>query len=164
MTANDIKSKYGKCGVVIDTNILLVYVTGLASPDFVGSTKKTKAYSPEDFKVLDTVLGRFDRCVTFPNILTETSNLLDKAEQNVKFKIMQKLHQVAGWLTELYHPTKNLEFGNDFFVLGVTDQVILSCVSEGLVLLSDDFDLGNRYMSLGGKALNFNHLREFAWR
>lgn len=150
-------------GVVIDTNLLVVFVTGLVDPNLIGRTKRTKAYAPEDFDLLNRLLSAFPVQVTFPNIMTEVSNLIEKSDSHFRFEIAQRLHSLSGLLTERYYATAELSPAPDLVMLGVTDQVILTCVTEKLVLLSDDFELGRKYQAHGGELLNFNHIRETAY-
>jgi hypothetical protein len=157
---SEVAQKCAGASAIIDTNILVVYIVGLTDPELVGRTKKTKAYSPEDFHALDALLGKFGKLVTFPNIVTETSNLLEKSESHIKYRIIQNLHSFLEILHESYTSSASLGFDNDAFVFGVTDHVILRSVQDGLVLISDDFELTERYRSLGGDALNFNHIRD----
>lgn len=150
----------GEAEAIVDTNILVVYITGLVDPSLIGRTKRTKAYSPEDFAALDIILGGFKNLVTFPNIMTEVSNLLEKSDRHVKYRIFEKLYGLFHVLREEYLESVSLPFSSDALALGVTDHVILESVNRRLVLLSDDFELSNRYQSRGGEAINFNHIRD----
>jgi hypothetical protein len=150
----------GQTEAIVDTNILVVYVTGLVDPSLIGRTKRTKEYSPDDFTALDAILGEFRRIVTFPNIMTEVSSLLEKSDRHVKYRIFERLYELFDVLDEQYFESASLPFCHDSLILGITDQVILESVDRSLVLLSDDFELSSRYQSRGGEAINFNHIRD----
>lgn len=63
--------------VLIDTNILLMYVVGTLDPRLIPTLKRTKIFTVEDYTTLSQFLEHFRTIVTTPNILTEVSNLLD---------------------------------------------------------------------------------------
>jgi hypothetical protein len=67
--------RYARKGILIDTNILLLYFLGSFDQDLIPSFKRTVQFTVEDYNTLLLLLQMFDRLVTTPNILTEVSNL-----------------------------------------------------------------------------------------
>jgi hypothetical protein len=64
-------------GLLVDTNLLLLYLVGKTNPDRIRNFKRTSRYTVEDFELLDEIMGQFKTLVTTPHILTELSNLGD---------------------------------------------------------------------------------------
>ncbi|MCH8838525.1 MAG: hypothetical protein IIA60_12130 [Candidatus Marinimicrobia bacterium] len=50
-----------------------------------------------------------------------------------------------------------------FSKVGLTDAAIICSARGKYLLLTDDFELSQRFEDLGGDALNFNHLRTKFW-
>jgi hypothetical protein len=77
---NQLLGRYKSRGILIDTNLLLLYFVGKYDPRRILSFGRTKsrAFTLEDFKLLLVVFDYFDRVITTPNILTEVSNLSSK--------------------------------------------------------------------------------------
>ena len=61
--------------IIVDANLLLLWIVGLASPDYIHRHKRLQAYTNEDFLILVNILSRARRIILTPNTLTETSNL-----------------------------------------------------------------------------------------
>ena len=59
---------------LLDTNLLLVYVTGLSNPANLARLHHTRQYVG-DFPLLSRLINHFRTLLTTPNILTEVSNL-----------------------------------------------------------------------------------------
>ncbi len=68
--------QYKSSGLLIDTNILLLFFVGSFDKLWIERFKGTRdRYSVEDFDLFVRFLKRFDRIVTTPHILSEVSNL-----------------------------------------------------------------------------------------
>jgi hypothetical protein len=68
-------AKYRTRGVLIDTNLLILYFVGEFSPERISGMTRTKKFTIRDYLLLKTFLDRFAVKITTPNILTEISNL-----------------------------------------------------------------------------------------
>lgn len=66
---------YRQKGILVDTNILLLYFVGSVNPKRISQFKRTNQFNVDDFQLLVQILGYFQKIVTTPNILTEVSNL-----------------------------------------------------------------------------------------
>lgn len=58
-------------GVLVDTNLLLLYVVGAYSPRWIGRFKHTSAFTEDDFELLGRLMGQFQTVVTTPHVLTD---------------------------------------------------------------------------------------------
>ena len=71
---NELVSRYQNKGLLIDTNLLLLYFIGNYDPNRIPGFKRTMAFTVDEFWLLIGFLGVFDKLVTTPNVLTEVSN------------------------------------------------------------------------------------------
>ena len=76
----DLFTKYRKSGILIDTNILLLFVVGSLNPDLIPKISRTASFSFQDFQIVEKTIDFFDNKITTPHILTEVSNLIDRVE------------------------------------------------------------------------------------
>lgn len=60
---------------VLDANLLVLLVVGLASPEHIAIHKRLGEYSKVDFDLLTQLLADASRIVVTPNTLTEAVNL-----------------------------------------------------------------------------------------
>ena len=71
----DLIGLYKAKGLLIDTNLLLLYFIGTYDPDRIPRFKRTMSFTVDEFLLLDAIFTNFDKVITTPNILTEISNL-----------------------------------------------------------------------------------------
>jgi len=153
--------RYRTKGILIDTNILLLYLIGLFNVKMIEQFKRTKMFVKEDFYIIKQIIEYFQFVVTTPNILTETNNLCNQL--NVKniddfldvFKIKIKV------FSENYIKSIDGVNINEFNKLGLTDSCMLILAQEDYLVLTDDFKLSNILQSKKINVINFNHLRMF---
>ena len=148
-------------GVLVDTNILVLYIVGTLDPDLISKHKRTNKFLPADYRLLDGLLRRFRRIVTTPNVLTEVSNLVDQ----IGGETGQKLQALLGGFVETLfeeHYVQSIAAvkTEEFRRIGLTDSSILLLAKEDLLVLTDDIHLYLALVQRGVEALNFNHLRE----
>src|SRR5882672_2097419 len=67
--------KHRSPGLLIDSNLLLLYILGNTNKQRIPEFKRTQMYTIQDFELLQLLVERFSRVVTTPNVLTEISNL-----------------------------------------------------------------------------------------
>ncbi|HEY7305310.1 MAG TPA: hypothetical protein VH601_14395 [Bryobacteraceae bacterium] len=66
-------------GLLIDTNLLVLFAVGSVNRDRIETFKRTRRYTAEDFDLLLRVLGNWGVRYTTPHVLAEVSNLTDLA-------------------------------------------------------------------------------------
>ena len=71
-------ARYQQAGILVDTNVLLLYVVGLVNRKRIPLFKRTKQFISEDFDLLAQIFQSFQRVVTTPNILTEVNSLANQ--------------------------------------------------------------------------------------
>ena len=147
--------------IIIDSNLLLLWVVGQASPRYIGTRKNLSAYSISDFDLLTDIIGCFSSILLTPNTLSETSNLLDRTKNaSERRSILQVFRSVVGSNTELYVRSAEVCERKEFAALGLTDTTLLSLCSKETTLVTSDLDL---YLAAARNAfdvINFNHHRE----
>ncbi|MDI9333960.1 MAG: hypothetical protein QM533_06250 [Cytophagales bacterium] len=143
---------------VIDTNLLLLLVTGLVDKTQIGVAERLKQYSVNQFNVLHHLCLSFKQRTTTPHILAETSNLGRKIFHSRKqFEFAEQLSQLIGstikpW--DEHHISlreTNLKVHGLF---GLTDATLLHLSDEHLVI-SDDGPLTNFLHNNGKHTLRF---------
>ena len=159
-------SKHSARGILVDTNVLLLYLFGKLLPSAIGQKRLSK-YGIDDADLVSQFVGRFGQILTTQHVLTETSNL---ARQIVGGGLRQELSlrlyplfclESPGLLNSCHVDGPAID-ANLFARLGLTDAGLTSLVQKNTLLLTDDLVLYISAVSTGGDAINFTHMREAA--
>lgn len=159
-------AKHGERGILVDTNVLLLYLFGKLLPAALGQKRLAK-YSLEDADLILQFVGRFGQILTTQHVLAETSNLARQIVGGSARDFMaRQLYpwfclETPGSLKPCDVPSTSIDAGL-FARLGLTDAGLASLVQSNHLLLTDDFDLYIAAVSSGGDAINFTHMREAA--
>lgn len=92
--------RYRANGLLIDTNLLLLYIVGAYDPGQIEGFSRTEQFDPDDFAVLYSFVQRFDLVVTTPHVLTETSNLLGGLSGHVRTGCFDLLRMIISLMRE----------------------------------------------------------------
>ena len=147
--------------LVLDANVLLLFVVGQIDPRLVPHHERLKQYDSEDFELLQSVVGSATSVCTTPNAWTEVSNIADfglPAEE--KGRIYWGLKIQIECLAESYIPSAQSAGDPAFLSLGLSDTALLLALDADTTLLTTDVLLFEHTLSRGQRALNFHHLRE----
>lgn len=158
-SALNLVDRYKHRGVLIDTNLLVLLLVGHVSPDHVPEFKRTRQYSKEDHVVLDSLLSKFSRIVTTPNVLTEVGNLANALSGKYRADFPRIFSAYIQRTLEEYVPSQEICETAEFARFGLADTCILEACKSGLLLMSDDFPLVGYAKSVGLDAFNFNNVR-----
>lgn len=156
-------SKYCRKGILIDSNLLLLYFVGMYDEQWVPRFKRTHLYTREDFALLRHLVCRFTRVVTTPNILTEVSNLSNQMHDDVKLKYRHTFATHVSALDEQYRQSRDVCKEACFPEFGLTDSAIVDVSSDSYLVLTDDLRLSVLLHSRGVDVVNFNHIRTSVW-
>ena len=151
--------KHGRSGIVIDTNILLLYIIGKYNPERIEKFKRTCSYSKEEFFILKNFLSYFREKFTTPNILTEVSNFTGQIEDPMKSEVRNVFKEEISITNEKYIESVTASEDASFNSYGLADSSIFNLAKTGYLVLTDDFKLYNALIKRGVDAINFNHLR-----
>lgn len=150
-----------RAGLIMDTNLLVLYIVGLHDPDRIDQFKRTKgAYSVDDFYLLVRLIEQFGGFSTTPNILTEVSNLIEGVRYN-DIPLLSLLRSKVAYREERYEVSK-LIFDDENSALekfGLSDAVLYALARQNYVVLTVDAPLSAFLESKNLPVINFNHLR-----
>lgn len=151
-------------GILLDTNVLLLFLFAFYQPTMIGK-KRLEKYGSDDGALLVQYVDQFSRILTTPHVLAETSNLVGQiVGGRLRSELFTKLHPLfclslpnsfEQCAIEGSHIDSQL-FGR----LGLTDSGLAALVKTKQLLLTDDLDLYLAAISNGGNAINFTHMRE----
>lgn len=150
-------------GVLLDTNLLLVYLVGMFDPGRLTKFKRTAAFTPEDFYLLAQLLRFLGRIVTTPNILTEVNSFSNQLPEALKKAYYAKFARQIVLMDEHYVGSELVSSLASFARLGLTDLGIETLARDRYLVLTDDLKLTYHLHALGIGAINFNHVRDPSW-
>ncbi len=149
-----------KAGLLLDTNLLILFVVGMYDRKRIAQNKRTSTYTAKDFDLLLDFMDRFQQFVTTPNILTEVSNLLEGVSYQ-SIPVLTILPELTKDFVELHEPSYPVMTGRSkiFIKFGLSDVVSCYVAERDYVILTDDLKLCYYLQNNGFAALNFNNLR-----
>lgn len=149
--------------LALDSQLLLLYVVGATSRDYIDTHKRLKAYTVADFDLLLVLLRGYSQLLLTPNTLSETSNLIDHIAEPARARIYAVFKAMLSRpeFEERYEPSRQVAGQAELPRLGLTDCALLSlCVDRRTPLLTADLQLYLAALRRGGEVVNFNHLRD----
>ena len=145
--------------VILDSNLLVLLIVGLASRDYISKHRRLRAYADSDFDLLLTLISSRPKIIVTPNTLTETSNLVRYIAEPARAHICELFRGVVRAAEEQYLESSRAVDRTEFLRLGLADAALLDLASESGTLLTADLDLYPAAVSRGLNAENFNHYR-----
>jgi len=155
--------RYQGKGLLIDSNLLLVYFVALFDSELIGRFERTKAFTRESVILLGNFITSFRHLATTPHILTEVSNLSSKLPENVRSEFFRSVAAQIGRLNETYLASSAVSEMPEFARFGLTDAAITGVAKNRYLVLTDDFRLSNFLRSEGQDVVNFNHILQSSW-
>jgi rRNA-processing protein FCF1 len=156
---DELVAKYRPKGVIVDTNVLLLYVVGSLDKSLISRHKRTRQFTEDDYEILVSLVAEFQTLVTCPNILTEVSNLVAQTDQSTAISLLTLLRSLVQPLREIHLPSREVCSTEQFAKLGLSDAAIVEIARENFLVLTDDFRLTQFLLTRQIDVLNFNHLR-----
>lgn len=156
--------QYASRGVLIDTNLLLMYLVGLYDRGYVAQFKRTRKYTAEDFDIVQRFVCPFHRRITTPHVLSELTNLSKGLSDQRAAGFFGTLVQVLRGATEIHVEKDRILADRKLPRFGFTDLSLVEAARElGCLVLTDDFPAWGLLMREKCAAINFNHLRQSSW-
>lgn len=152
-------SRYKQKGILIDTNLLLLYFIGQFNLSQITKFKRTSKFTRQDFLILLFVFKQFNKVVTTPNILTEVSNLSNQLPDNLKQAFYSKFADQILDFDERHTSSASICSKDHFVKFGLTDSGIIESAGSEYLILTDDFKLANFLENKKAAVINFNHIR-----
>lgn len=156
--------RYRSRGVLVDSNVLLLYFVGAYQRQLVPRFKRTAQFTVQDYDLLVHFLSNFRQIATTPNILTEVNSLLRQLGEPFKTECGTAFGRAIGLLGEHYVPSADTARLDQFARLGLTDTVIAHLAEGSYLVLTDDLKLASFLQRVPVDVVNFNHLRPLPWR
>ena len=162
LDAGALIEKHRGRGVLVDSNLLVLFFVGLANRRRIRDFKQTQNFTVDDFDLLTRLVTLFGKIIATPHVLAQVSDLAvlpGKELRTVRELFRTTVHEID----ESYDPSRVLVESPLFSRLGLTDAAIASVCSRGVLVLTADVELHLALQRLGADALNFNHVRQLAW-
>lgn len=155
--------EYREQGVLVDSNLLLLYLVGTYNPRQIGRLKRTNTFTEEDFLLLHRLLGHFDSVITTPPILTEVSNFVGQFPEGHIRSCTRILRQLISQLEEKHRDASTVSKHDYFLQFRLTDTGIADIAANDYVVVTDDLPLYHALANDQAAVVNFNHLRTLHW-
>ncbi|MEG4516209.1 MULTISPECIES: PIN domain-containing protein [unclassified Microcoleus] len=156
--------KYKQKGILIDTNILLLWFVGTVNRERISKFNRTEKFVPEDYDSLVQILSYFNKIVTTPNILTEVNSLANQLGEPERSQCLSVFAEGVARLNESYLESTEVVRTDSFTKFGLTDCSIINLAKNKYLVLTDDFKLANYLQTLGIDTINFNNIRPSGWK
>lgn len=164
--SGDIRSlfvQYRQKGILIDTNILLLFFIGSVNRDRISKFSRTEKFISEDYDTLLEIISFFPKRVTTPHILTEVNSLSNQLGEPERSKCLNFFAASLSLLDEHYVDSQTISQRSEFFRFGLTDCGILEVAQNKYLVLTDDLKLTVHLQSQGIDTVNFNNIRVLNW-
>lgn len=148
--------------IILDTQLLVLYVVGSTSVSLIRRHKNTDTYTAEDYDLLSRVLLKAAKIWITPNILTECSNLLGQIGEPIRSQLFDKFRTLLSATDEVYITSRQAAEQAGFVRFGLADAASLEATDASRTLLTADFPLYDAALRSGRSTMNFNHLRELS--
>jgi len=148
--------------LILDANLIVLLVVGLADEKAVPVHKRTRAYTVGDFRLLLRVISEYRELAALPNALSEASNLLEFEGDGLSEKVFGRFLQFVATTREIYVPSLDASTRSEFRRLGLTDAATLEAAKEDVHILSADLGLYLAAAKAGYSVANFTHAIEAA--
>jgi hypothetical protein len=146
--------------IIIDSNLLTLFVIGTASRNFIATHKRASPYTAKDYDLLVKILGGALEILVTPHALAETSNLIGYTKEPDRAKIYETMRRITSGLTECPVVSSKSMERTEFLRLGLTDCTLLDINHQAKILLTADLNLYLAATKVGYEAYNFHHLRD----
>ena len=146
--------------VLIDTNLLVLFLVGEIAPSKIGVHRRLKSFDLEDHARLAQEVRRFSDHVTHASVLTEASNLMGAGEQEIAPGTSFRLaHYATTTAREIRVDAAVLARDLLFHRLGLADCAVAHVAESGVTVLTEDYRLSGVLRSRGVHAWNLRHGR-----
>jgi len=150
----------GRSRLLVDSNLLVLYVVGSVNMGRISQFKRTSKYIPTDYSLLTAIMREFAEIYAVPQVMTEVSNLTDLHGVE-KAAARETLKRLIHSVVEPEASSATASVNALFLELGLTDAAIAEiALAHGCAVLTDDLPLYLWSTTMKISAINFTHLRE----
>jgi hypothetical protein len=155
--------KHKSKGVLVDTNLLVLFLVGLVNKRRIPEFKRTRNFTIEDFDLLERLIAWFGKLVATPHVLSQVSDLTDLNGKD-RDKISERFKRLVEQRIEEYYDRSSLLVADPIFgTHGLTDTAVATICFRGTLVLTADVRLQVALQERNADALNFNHVRTLRW-
>lgn len=147
-------TKYKKKGILVDTNILLLYLVGSLDINMIKDFSRTEVFDEKDFDLVSKFIDKFDVKITTPHILTEASDLM--GNRNGFQYLLKTFINLA---EEKFISSLNVSLSESFLKFGVADSAILETSKGSHLIFTDDRPLFGYLINKGIDAVSLDQVR-----
>ncbi len=153
--------QYASKGILVDSNILLLYFVGMVRRERISQFPRTEQFTDRDFDLLITFLSDFKTVATTPNILTEVSSFINKLGEPDRSSCYELFAIELPSLSESYVPSQSIASTHwSFSTYGLTDCSMANLAkAHQYLVLTDDLKVASFLRLQGIDTINFNDLR-----
>ncbi len=145
--------------VLIDTNVLILYVVGSTGRSIIAAHKRcNNQFSEEDFDLLLDLLGSAPELILLPNVVTEASNLLAQITNPYKDALLRTLKAAVLTFQEVYVASRSAVERAEFKFIRLTDCALLDAADASFHLLTVDLGLYLAFSRAGRPATNIRRV------
>lgn len=147
-------------GVILDTNIFLLFLIGNFDKSFIKDFKRTMKYDPEEFEWLNVYVSYFSTIYITPQILAETWNFVEKITEPKFSLFLESTLNIVDVIEEKYINKSRVVNNQSFSYVGVTDTSIIEAAIElNLLVITDDFRSFTYYSEHDVSVINLNQFK-----
>jgi hypothetical protein len=146
--------KYKQKGLLVDTNILLLYIVGIVNVDLIRNLSRTANFTENDFYLVEKFINFFDVNITTPHILTEVSDLLGN-----RIELQLALGKYIELIEEKFLESKQITRTKTFLQFGLADTAITETAKNSYLVVTDDNPLFGCSVNQKIDAVNLDQIR-----
>ncbi len=124
---------YKQKGILIDTNILLLYIVGAVDINLIRNFGRTAEFAENDFYVVSKFVDYFDIKITTPHILTEVSNLFGNRKS-----LQAALSKYIELAKKFFLESKKVAETKTFLQFGLADAAISETAKNSYLVVTND--------------------------
>jgi hypothetical protein len=147
--------KYRQKGLLVDTNLALLYIVGSFDINLIRTFKRTAMFSEDDFQRVSKFIDYFDLKITTPHVLTEVSDFIDNQEY-----LQTVLKVYIENAKEIFLESLELSKKETFLKFGLADTSVTYSAKDNYLIFTDDRPLYGFLVNSKIDAVNLDQIRE----
>ena len=146
--------KYRQKGLLVDTNILLLYIVGTVNVELIRNFRRTAYFTESDFYNVSKFIDIFDVKITTPHILTEVSDLLGN-----RVELQIALGKYTQLMEERFLDSKQIVETETFLQFRLADAAITQTAKNSYLVVTDDNPLFGYLVNQKIDTVNLDQIR-----
>jgi len=146
--------KYRQKGVLVDTNLLLLYIVGSFDISLIRDFKRTANFTEDDFERVSKFVDYFDLKITTPHVLTEISDFIDNRQA-----LQSVLKVYIEHSQEVFLESLELSKKETFLKFGLADTSVTYTAKDSYLIFTDDRPLYGFLINSEIDAVNLDQIR-----